>query len=112
MDDNDFGPWIVWGKEERPAGLRDDQRVDVVFINQYGELGSDQRGRSVGAHVWEGTGPTLAYRVKREEVTHVLYVSDDCFGTPTPKRWSDDTHKITYILDGAGEVLSCKMEKL
>lgn len=108
----EFGPWIVWGKKERPAGLRDDQRVQVVLINANGELFQENRDRSVLSHHWVGDGIkaiTLAYRVKSEEVTHVifgrvgsLFCSFDKF----------DTHQITYVLDGAGEVVSCKMEKL
>lgn len=112
MEDKDFGPWIVWGKGERPKGLRDDQRVQVVFINPHGELGQENYDRSVKAHLWEGhsnKSVTLAYRVKSEEETHVISGRvGTLFGLPDKL----DTHKITYVLDGAGEVVSCKMEKL
>lgn len=108
----EFGPWIVWGKKERPAGLRDDQLIQVVFINSHGELGQETRDRSVKAHSWDGYGKkaiTLAYRVKREEKTHVLYGVPGKFN---PTKGIFDTHKITYVMDGEGEVMSCKMEKL
>jgi hypothetical protein len=112
MEDNEYGPWIIWGRHERPAGLRDDQTIEAVFINIHGELKSNSLSRSVGAHSWAGHGVkavTLAYRVKREEVARAIYGRPDGI-------WGDmgiaDTHKITYVLDGDGEVISCQMRKL
>jgi len=109
----EFDPWIVWGKKERPAGLSDDWRIQVVFINRYGEIEQENNDRSVKAHSWEGYGNksvTLAYRVKRKKTTHVLYGT---IGMPfIPIECIKDTHKITYTVEYYGEVISCKMEKL
>ena len=102
-----YGPWIVWGKAERPSGLRDDQRIEVVFHGEDGGLKMGLSDRPVGSHAWT-TGGTLAYRVEIKEVTRVAYGMPGCmFGD----RDTDDTHKITYVMLG-DEIVSCKMEKL
>lgn len=102
-----FGPWIVWGKAERPSGLRDDQIIEVVCHDGNGDIKEYLQERSVAHHAWT-SGRTLAYRVELQEVSHVAYGTPGCmFGD----RDSDDTHKITYVLLG-DEVVSCVMEKL
>lgn len=104
-----FGPWIVWGKQERPDGLRDEQRIQVVFISQSGNIYTSKGcDRSVDDHSWK-TCTTLAYRVNLENKTHVFYGPDCGFST---FKLSADTHKLTYVLDQYGGVVSCKMEKL
>lgn len=102
-----FGPWIVWGKAERPSGLRDDQIIEVVCHDDDGTIKERLSERPVAAHPWR-SGPTLAYRVELQEVTRVAYGMPGCmFGD----RDTDDTHKITYVMLG-DEIVSCKMEKL
>lgn len=102
-----FGSWIVWGKAERPSGLRDDQIIEVVCHDADGTINTGLTERFVARHAWTSS-PTLAYRVELQEVTHVAYGTPGCmFGV----RDTDDTHKITYVMLG-DEVVSCTMEKL
>jgi len=102
-----FGPWIVWGKAERPPLLRDDQIIEVVCHDDDGTIKEGLSERPVVAHAWRSV-PTLAYRVELQEVTRVAYGTPGCmFGI----RDTDDTHKITYTMLG-DEVVSCVMEKL
>lgn len=102
-----YGPWIVWGKAERPAGLLNEQRIEVVCHDGNGDIKEYLQERAVAHHAWT-SGRTLAYRVELQEVSRVVY------GTPGGMfgvRDSDDTHKITYVVIG-DEVVSCTMEKL
>ena len=103
-----YGPWIVWGKKERPEGLSYNQRIEVVCHGEDGELKLDLSDRHVGAHAWT-TGRTLAYRVKIKEETCVVH--GQIGGMFTALRDTSDTHKITYVVRD-GEVVSCEMEKL
>ncbi len=102
-----YGPWIVWGKKERPAGLRDNQRIEVVCHDDDGNLKGDIGERPVAAHAWSA-GRTLAYRVEVEAVT-VLFGKPN--GTWNRTKFPQDTHKITYVMLG-DEVVSIKMEAL
>ncbi len=102
-----YGPWIVWGKKERPAGLRDNQRIEVVCCHEDGSLKGNIGERPVAAHAWMA-GRTLAYRVEVEAVTYVVYGEPGgMFGLQE----DGDTHKITYVMLG-DEVVSIKMEAL
>ena len=77
------------------------------FINSLGVLKTDSFSRPAGHHTWEGT---LAYRVEQVEMTQVIYIDDDSFGTP--ERWPSDTHRITFTKNQDGDVIACKMERL
>lgn len=103
-----YGPWIVWGKKERPEGLSCNQRIEVVCHGEDGELKLGLRDRSAGAHAWTA-GLTLAYRVEIREETRVVH--GEIGGMFTANRYNYDTHKITYVVRD-GEVVSCEMEKL
>ena len=104
-----YGPWIVWGKNERPGGLYCNQRIEVVCYDEDGELQPCFGYRHVWAHSWT-TGRTLAYRVEIKEATYVVH--SKIGGTFTALRNPPfDTHKITYVVRD-GEVVACKMEKL
>lgn len=104
-----FGPWIVWGKKERPEGLSFDQRIEVVCHGEDGGLKMGLSDRPVGSHAWP-TGGTLAYRVEIKEVTGVVHGKIGSMFTPL-RDDTLDTHKITYVVRD-GEVVSCEMEKL
>jgi len=104
-----YGPWIVWGKKDRPEGLSCNQRIEVVCYDEYGELKLGLSERAVGAHAWT-YGRTLAYRAEIKEETRVVH--GKIGGAFTALRDPPfDTHKITYVVRD-GEVVSCKMEKL
>ena len=103
-----YGPWIVWGKEERPEGLSCNQRIEVVCHDEDGNLNPNLTDRSVINHAWT-SGVTLAYRVKIKE--EALVVHGQIGGMFTALRDTSDTHKITYVVRD-GEVVSCEMEKL
>ena len=45
-----YGPWIVWGKNERPGGLYCNQRIEVVCYDEDGELQPCFGYRHVWAH--------------------------------------------------------------
>ena len=104
-----YGPWIVWGKKERPEGLSYNQRIEVVCHGEDGELKLGLSDRNAGAHAWNA-GRTLAYRVEIKEEAHVVHgqIGGMMF---TALRDTSDTHKITYVVRD-GEVFSCEMEKL
>jgi len=104
-----YGPWIVWGKKERPGGLFGNERIEVVCYGEDGELKLNLGERAVGAHAWT-TGRTLAYRVEIKEATYVVHGGFD-FTFTALRDPSLDTHKITYVVQD-GEVVSCQMEKL
>ena len=102
-----FGPWIRHDGAVRPSGLRDDQMIEAVSINNVGVLNTDSYSRSAGGHLWEGT---LAYRVEHVVTTEVMF---GCVGGGfASSKWDVDTHKITYTVNRDGDVISCKMEKL
>ena len=117
-----WGPWIVWGKHERPEGLRDDQRIQCMYVNGLGQIRTDGTDgntddRSVEGHNWElgvsgGSAITLAYRVQVGEKEVVLF--GDMKGTskafsPCHHIW--DTHKITLKLLGE-EVVDISIVKI
>jgi len=103
----EFGPWITWGKPERPSGLNDSQRIEVVCYDEDGELKTDLQDRPVAVHAW-GAGRTLLYRVEIKGETYVIYGKiGGMFGINTV----GDTHKITYVVRG-DVVVSCTMEGL
>lgn len=104
-----FGDWIMWGIIKRPDGLKDDQRIEVVFIDRNGDLFSGVE-RTTGNHAWSEV-VTLAYRVEITEITTILY------GSPALSVWSagieiGDTHEIKLVTTGDGEVVSCSARKL
>lgn len=105
-----YGPWVTWGKRERPEGLEDRQRIQVVYVNAFGDVIVDNGGRSVGSHCWVGKDMpkaiTLAYRVKRN--VRVLYGS---IGSAFEHNQTGATHKMTYTVDG-DDIVEFKMEKL
>jgi hypothetical protein len=103
-----FGPWIVWGKAERPEGLADDDRVEVVCHDENGNLHPVLRARGAAAHAWVRI-VTLAYRVEVQDVTYVVY--GKLGGSFHKLAFAEGTHKITYVMRG-DDVVSCKMEKL
>lgn len=52
-------PWIKFTGDKRPEGLADNRRMQVVFINCFGEIRLDGvtedsfSDRSVGSHHWD-----------------------------------------------------------
>jgi hypothetical protein len=102
-----YGPWTPLLFGERPPGLKDDQRIEVLCTNYDGEIKFGLAPRSARAHSWSER--TIAYRTVIETKTHVAYgqLGYSFNGT----RFPDDTHKITYEVED-GKVVSCKMEAL
>ncbi len=103
-----YGPWTVLPDGKRPEHLRNNQTIQPVCISTNGtEVQTDMLDRAVAAHIWSER--TIAYRLRIETETYVAYGR---IGYPfNAQRYSEDTHKITYEIDG-GKVVSCKMEAL
>lgn len=103
-----YGPWTVLPDGKRPEHLKDTQVIQPVCISANGtEVQTDMLDRVVAAHIWSDR--TIAYRTVIDTNIHVAYgqLGYSFNGT----RFPDDTHKITYEIDG-GKVVSCKMEAL
>lgn len=103
-----YGPWIGVFDGKRPEHLKDHQIIQPVVVHMNGEeVRTDLSDRSVGAHIWNLR--TLAYRLQIETKTHLLFGKiGEGF---TCQRYSDNTHRITYEVEG-DVVVSCKMEAL
>lgn len=101
-----FGKWNVWTMSARPDGLRDDQRVEVTYIGSDGLMARSE-GRAIAIQWFRGQN--LAYRKEIEPETHVLY--GEIGGTFGRNKHGQDTHKLTYTVNG-DDIICFKMEKL
>jgi hypothetical protein len=103
-----YGKWITWAKPGKPEGIRGNHRMQACYINGIDELRIDAgTDRSFDVHMWDEK--TLAYRLEIESVTHVLYGRNG--GVFNETRWTDDTYKITYVVED-GKPVSCDMVEL
>lgn len=95
--EEDFGPWIIWGKPERPHDLNSDDNIKVICFLVDMTVLSESTQRTVKEHQWnpqrkDGKDVTLAYRV-RKHVTPPEHLAHKTFTTPQEhiEQWVSDT---------------------